>query len=245
VWEDAFTSGIINASINKNGYIAFVLDAVGYRNTVKAMAPIGRTLFDWVVADDYVLCSEIAPSGKGLVINRMKAAGVGVYSSLEFLDMNPEPYMTVNSDEGEVFFSARYLENNTLAVTAENFFRIYSEQGDLLANDQYESITAMCEYPANSAALAVLINRRPAVVVYDAKTMQKRVLYESDLPIVNMSAENGFLFINHGVKAAVINEKGALTAALNLESEAQYGHASEKAGVLVVTKKSADIFIPG
>lgn len=245
IWENAFASDIVNASINKGGYAAFVMDAAGYRSAVKAVAPSGKALFDWVVADDYVLGSEISPSGKGLVINRMKTAGAGVASSLEFLDMNPEPYLTVDSDDGEAFLCVRYLENNTLAVATDNMFRIYSQKGEILAQDQYDSILAMCEYPENCAALAVMRGNKSVVVVYDAKSPQARDIYFSDLAAVNMSADNGFLFINYGNKAAVIDGKGEMTAALNLKAEAQYGAASEKVGILVVTKKSADIFIPG
>ena len=242
VWEDSFTSGIVNASINNNGYISFVLDAVGYRNSVRVMAPIGKTLFDWVVADDYVIGAEIAPSGKGLVINRMKTAGINASSGLEFLDMQSEPYKTINSGAEEVFLGARYLENNTLAVVSENTFRLFSEQGEQLIKDKYDAVAAMCEFPRNSAAVAASRGNASLVMCYDAKTLKDRILYTSDQPILNLSADNGYLFINHGKEAVVLKENGKLASYLALESDAQYGGASEKLGVLVVTKKYADVY---
>ncbi|MCL2057612.1 MAG: DUF5711 family protein [Oscillospiraceae bacterium] len=242
VWEESFSSGIVNASINKNGYIAFVFDAVGYRNSVKIMAPMGKTLFDWVVADDYVLSSEIAPSGKELVINRLKTTGIGVSSGLEFFDINAEPIFTIDSDEGEVFLGVRYLDGGMMAVASEDVFRLYSEHGELIIQEKYESIMAMCEFPRGKAAVAVRYNNRALVMEYDGDTPKGRVLYISEKPIVNMSADNGYLFINLGHEVVAIKDNGSIVSRLTLDSETLYGGASEKFGILAVTKKSADIF---
>jgi len=242
VWENSFTSGIVYASINKNGYIALVLEAAGYRNSVRVLTPAGKTLFDWVIADDYVISSEIAPSGKEIVINRLKTAGFSASSGLEFLDMKSEPFRTVESGGDEVFLSARYLDNNALAVASESVFRLYSEQGDQLIYEKYDSIMAMCEFPKNTAAVAVRLNNRSFIIGYDAKTQNDRVLYETDLPVRNMSAENGLLFINLGGEAVVLRENGKPASNLTLDADVLYGGASEKTGVLAVNEKSADIY---
>ena len=242
VWEDTFTSVIVNASVNKAGYAAFVLDAAGYRNSVKVLAPAGKMLFDWVVAEDYVLGAEIAPSGKELVVNRLKTNGINVCSELEFLDMQSEPFMTINSGDEEVFLSARYLDNNLLAVVTEAAFRLYSERGELLSLQTFDSVMAMCEFPLKKAAVAVRQNNRALVMEYDGDAPKGRVLYIADRPVVNMTADNGCLFINLGHEAAVIKDNGDIVSRLTLDSEVQYGGASDKFGVLVVTKKSADIY---
>ena len=243
IWENTFASGIVNASVNKNGYAAFVLEAVGYRNSVKLLAPTGKSLFDWVVADDYVLGAEIAPSGKGFFINRLISNGINACSGLEFLNMQSEPYMTVNSGDEEVFLGARYLDNNMFAVVTENAFRLCSESGENLVLQYFDSIMAMCEFPAKKAAVAVRQNNRALVMVYDENTPKGQVIYIADKPIVNMAADNGYLFINFGREVTVIKENGDIISRLTLDSEALYGDASEKFGVLAVTKKSADIYV--
>ena len=243
VWEDTFSGGIVNASINKSGFAAFVLDADGYRNSVRALSPTGKMLFDWIVADDYVISAEIAQSGQELVINRLKTTGINICSGLEFLDMQSEPFMSIDSGEEEVFLSARYLDNNFLAVATENAFRLFSENGELLISQQYEAVMAMCGFPSKKASIAALQNNRALVIEYDEETPKGRILYIADKPIINMTADNDYLFINLGHEVTVIKENGDIASHLTLDSEALYGGASEKFGVLVVTKKSADIYM--
>ena len=242
VWEEAFSGGIANASINQSGFIAFVFDAVGYRNSVRVMAPIGEPLFDWFVADDYVISSEIAPSGEELVINRLKTNGIEAGSGLEFFDIGAEPLATIDAGEGEVFLGVRYLEGDKLAVVSDNCFRLYAGAGAPIVREQYESIMAMCEFPRGKAAVAVRYNNRALVMEYDGDTPKGRVLYITEKPIVNMSADNGYLFINLGHEVVAIKDNGSIVSRLTLDSETLYGGASEKFGILAVTKKSADIF---
>ena len=243
VWEKNFSDGIVNASVNKNGHIAFVLEAVGYRNCVKVLTPIGNTIFDWVVADDYVISSEVAPSGAGLFINRLKTSGVSLCSGLELLDMNPEPLLAIESGEDEVFLSARYLDNNMLAVVTESVLRLYSETGELLMREEFESIMAMCEFPQKKVAVAVKQNNRSLVMEYEAGAPKGRVLYIARRPVVNLTSDNGYLFVNLGHEVAAINENGEVAAHLTLDSETLYGDVSEKFGILAVTRKSADIYL--
>jgi hypothetical protein len=242
VWEETFTYGIVNASINKSGYMAFVLEADGYRNSVKVFAPIGKPLYEWVIADDYAIGAEVAPSGKALVINRLKTAGFGLSSGLEFLDMKSEPLMAIDSDEGEVFLSARYLDDNSIAAVSESMFRLYGEQGDPVFSEKFDSVTAICEFPRKKAAAAVWDGGRSSVVEYDAGLRKDRVLISSDMPVLSMSAEGEQLFVNYGCEIAVIKENGKIASRLKLDSEAMYGGASEKIGVLAVSQKSADVY---
>ena len=242
VWEDTFTSGISYASVNKNGFISFVLEAVGYRNSVRVFEPIGKARFDWVVADDYVISSEVAPSGRALVVNRMNTTGITASSGLEFLDMNSEPFLTIKSAGEDVFLSALYLDNNTLSVVTENTFGLYSEQGGQLIQKKFTAIMSMCEFPKNSATVAVRNNNRTRIVGYDSKTLQEGVFLDIDRRVRNMSADNGYLFINFGDGAVVLRDSGKLASQLVLESEALYGGASEKTGVLVVNGRSADLY---
>jgi hypothetical protein len=242
IWEETFTSGIISASINKNSYLTFVLDATGYRNRVRVFAPSGKALFDWVVADDYVIGSEVAPSGKELVLNRLKTSGVSLRSALEFLDMSPEPFKTVDSSGGEVFLSAFYLDNNMLAVASENMLRLYSEQGDIVTTEKYDAVMAMCEFPRGNVTVAARRNNRTLVLEYDSQTMKEKVLYIAKQPIKNLSSDGGSLFINTGDEVVVMNGKGKTILNLELDAEALYGGASDKMGVLVVSENGADVY---
>jgi hypothetical protein len=122
VWEDAFESNVVNASVSRGGQMAVVLESSGYRNSVRVMAPVGRRLFDWVVADDYVLSAEAAPGGDGVLVNRLKTGGVVARGALEFLDMSSAPVATLLSGEGDVFLEAWYLQDGSFAAfTAKRF----------------------------------------------------------------------------------------------------------------------------
>jgi len=242
VWEGAFTSGIINGTVNKGGYISFALDAPGYRNSVRVLAPVGKPLFDWVIADDYVLGSDVSPSGKELVINRLKTNGVGLSSGLEFLDLKSEPFRFVESGEDEVFLNAFYLEDNSLAAVTEDTFYLYSESGERLFKETFESVMAFCEFPQKKAAVAVRRHNRVLVVEYGADATKSRAVFVTDKPVRNLSADNGLLFINLGNEIAVMRENDKTAINLTLDGEALYGGASEKLGVLTVTGKSADVY---
>ena len=242
VWEGTFNGSLYNASVNKNGYIALIIEMMGYRNSVKVIAPIGKTLFDWVVADDYVISSEVAPSGNDFLINRLKTSGVSLCSSIEILNMNPEPYAKIDSVEGEVYLSARYLDNNKVAIVTDKVLALYSDQAEPIMRKEFESIMAMCEFPRGSATVAIQQNNRALVMQYDAESPDGRVLYIAGLPVVNLSSDNGCLFINLGHEVIAINEKGVIISHLTLDSEVLYGSASETYGVLAVTRKSADVY---
>ena len=242
VWEETFTSGIVNASINRNGYIVFVLEEVGYRNCVRVYAPVGKTLFDWIVADDYVIGAEVAPSGDTLVINRLKTSGINVSSGLEFLDMQSEPFMSIDSGDDEVFLDAGYLDDNSLAVATDRVFSIYSETGDVLVQETFESVTGFCEFPRKSAVVAVRRKNRVLLIEYGASIPKGRALAISDIPVLNLSADGSYLFANYGGAVTIIGENGKIASNLTLDEEALYGGASGALGALVVTKNSADIY---
>jgi hypothetical protein len=199
-------------------------------------------LFDWVVADDYVLSSDVAPSGKELVVNRLKTDGVSICSELEIIDMKSDPFATIDSDGDDVFLSAFYLDDNTLAAVTENTLSLYSEPGALLLRDNFESVAAFCEFPQKKAVAAVRRNNRALLMEYEANEPKGRVIAMADKPVKNMTADNGYLFVNYGDEVLVLNEKGKAASRLILDAEALYGGASNKIGVLVVTKKDALVF---
>ena len=242
VWEDTLAGGIVNASINGGGYTSFVLDATGYRNSVRVFAPMGRHLFDWIVADDYVLNADISPTGRELVINRLKTAGISICSSLEFLDMKSEPFRAIDSDEEDVFLNARYLEDGSLAAVTEDMFYLYSDTGENMIAEKFDHIMAVCEFPRKKAIVAARRNNRAVLMQYGADAPKGQVLTIAEQPVANMTADNEYLFVNYGNEVTAINEKGKTVSRLTPDSEALYGGASEKIGVLVVTKKSADIY---
>ena len=242
VWEETFANAISGASVNKNGYIALILDEVGYRNCVRVYAPVGKKLFDWFVADDYVVGSEVAPSGKELIINRLKTSGLSARSSLVYLDMKYEPFRTVESKEDEVYLGARYLDDNTLAVATKNSLYLYSEAGELLAHEEFDYLTAFCEFPAGRVVAAVHRNNRELLIEYSADAPKGNALVIADRPVRNLSADNGFLFINYGYSAEVLGANGKTASRLAFDDEILYGGASAKIGILAVAKKSADIY---
>jgi len=242
VWEDAFTSGIVNASVNKDGYVAFVLEAIGYKSCVRVLAPAGRALFDWIIADDYALHSEVSPSGKRFLVNRLKTSEIKLRSRLEFLDMNSEPYMSIDSDSEELFLKTCFLDNDMVAAVSEDTFRLYSEGGELMIMKEYDNIFAMSEFPQNKVVVAAEINNRSVIIEYTPGAIEENVIYTSGQPVRNMSADNGLLYINFGDEIVALRDNGKPASRIKPDTGALYGGAAEKTGVLVVTRRSADIY---
>ena len=253
-WEEHFNSNMTNISINANGYIAVVLETVGYRSTVRVMAPIGRKLFDWVVADDYVISTEISPSNDSIVLNRINTNGIGVRSVLEFLDIKSEPFAKIVSDEGDVFLKTLLLDDDTLATASEVEFVYYSEarkdpeerevlvkKREVLAEESFDAILAMSEFPKRKITLAVERDGRSFLITYQ-RDGKSNILLESELPIINMTAENSLLIVNLGKRVLVMKENGKIALDLSFESEVLYGSVSGKSEILIVTKRSADLF---
>ena len=240
-WEERFNNNITNISINAGGYIAVVLETVGYRSTVRVMAPIGRKLFDWVVADDYVVSTEISPSESGMVINRIKTNGISVRSVLEFLDLKSEPFAAIESAEGNIFLKTQYLEDGTLATATEDEFIFYSENREVMVQEGFDAIYAMTEFPKRKITLAAQRGGRSFLMEYQ-RDGKSNVIFESELPIVNMTAENGLLIVNLGSRVLVMKENGKIALDLFFSSEVLYGSISGKSEVLIVTKQSAEIY---
>ena len=239
-WEETFTNNIINISINRDGYIAIVLKTIGYRNTIRVLAPIGRKLFDWVVADDYVIASEISPFSTELMINRIKTNGISVRSGLEFLDLKSEPFAALESEEEKVFLNAQYIGNSNLAVVTDKEFYLYSDEREIIIQDSFEVVMSVVEFPDKKVALAAQRDGQSLLLAYEPKK-ESKVLLETELPIINMVAGDGLLLANMGNQVIVLKENGKIVFNRSFESEVLYGSISGKSEIMIVTKKSAEI----
>jgi hypothetical protein len=240
-WEERFTSSIISGAMNKDGYMTFVLETSAYRNSIRVMAPIGRKLFDWVVADDYVVSAEVAPDGNSMLVNRLKTDGISVRSGLEFLDMRSEPFAAMDSGEDKAFLSAKFLEDGSVATVTGTDLAIYSANLKPVSSDSYDAVMAMCEFPARRAAVAAQCDGKLTIKVYGQRG-ESAELYAPELPVVNMASADGLLLVNMGRRVAVVHDNGKVARAMALDSDALYGGVCGKQRFLVVTKKSADLY---
>jgi hypothetical protein len=245
-WEDKFASAIINASVSDDGYVAVILGASGYRNSVRLFAPFGRRLFDWVVAEDYVVSAAISPSGKDLMLNRIKTGGLSARSGLEFLDLRSEPFAAIESEDGKVFLSASYLSDGSIAVATETDFAMYSASREPIAAASFDSVMAMSALPRGRVALAAQSGGACAVVEFESKGgggEQGKVLLEPAAPVLNMASGPGFLLINMGSRVTVLRDGGKPALDLPFDgAEALYGDVSDKAEAMAVTNREARIY---
>ncbi|MDR1061737.1 MAG: DUF5711 family protein, partial [Clostridiales bacterium] len=243
-WEDKFASGIINASVSDDGYVSVILDASGYRNTVRLFAPFGRRLFDWVVAEDYVISAAMSPSGKELMLNRVKTGGLSARSGLEFLDLRSEPFAAVESEDGKVFLSASYLSDGSIAVATETDFAIYSDGREAVVEESFDSVMAMSVLPRSKVALAAQSGGAYAVMEFASKGGEPgRTLLEPAAPVLNMASGAGCLLVNMGSRVTVLGDGGKLSLDMPFDdAEALYGDVSDKAEVMAVTNREARIY---
>ncbi|MDR1438901.1 MAG: DUF5711 family protein, partial [Clostridiales bacterium] len=244
-WEDSFASGIVNADVSEGGYVSVILGASGYRNSVRVFAPFGKKLFDWVVAEDYVVAAVVSPSGDELMLNRVKAGGLSARSGLEFLDLRSEPFAAVESGDGEVFLSAAYLGNGGVAAATETGFALYSggRGRELVAKAGFGSIMAVSALPRNRVAVAAQSGGIPVVMEFASKAGEPgKALFKPDLPVLNMASGGSLLLVNMGSRVAVLRDGGKPPTDIRPGAEVLYGDVSGNSEAMAVTGREALIY---
>jgi len=240
-WEEKLANNIVSASINKDGYMAIVTEASGYRNSVSIMAPIGRKLFDRVVADDYVISAQISDDNKQIMLNRIKTSGISVRSGLEFIDIRSEPFAAIESEEEKIFLTARYLADNSFSVVTESGFKLYHDSKEIAAQESFDAVFALCEFPAGNCAVAAQQDGEFIVFGFGAKK-QKSIILKTEAPILNMSSTGDNLVINTGQQVIIVGSNGKLKNSVYSEAEILYTGIYDKTDILVVTERMAELY---
>jgi hypothetical protein len=240
-WDEKFSNNIINASINKNGYIAIVTEASGYRNSVKVMASLGRELFDWVVADDYIISASISDENDQFMVNRIKTSGISVRSGLEFIDIKSEPFAAIESDEEKIFLSAFYVGGNAFCVATDTDFKLYGSSREIIAQESFDTVRAVCDFPLRSCSVAAQVDGENVIINYGLKK-QRHELLRTEAPVVNMSSSGDYLVVNTGRQVIVLSGNGRVKKSVYLESDILYTDIYDKSHFLVVTDRHAELY---
>ena len=240
-WEDKTASNIISASINEEGYMTVVTEAVGFRSSVSVIAPFGRKLFDWVVADDYVIDAQFSRDSKQVMINRIKTSGISVKSAIEFIDIKAEPFAAIESEEEKVFLRAVFLEDNYISVATETDFRLYNSEREIVTQEAFDTVYALCEFPEGNGAVAAKLRGENVVNIYGPKG-QSSVLLKTEAPIQNMGSIGGSLFVNTGQQVIIIGSNGKVRKNIYFETDVLYSCMYEKSHILVVTDRRAELY---
>jgi hypothetical protein len=241
-WQESFPNAIINASINKSGYLSVVLEATGYQAGIRVIAPFGNRLFEYIVADDFVLSSEASPSGNEILVNRVKTNGIALKSELEFLNNKSDILDTVASKEGTAFLRAFYLSDGTVAAATDHNLYIYSDRKNLASQDAFDQVYSICEFPQRCATVAVGDDEKYSIVRYSTNgDARGTILRECDMPIKNMSSSPQRLAINMGERVLAIKENGETALDLKVGTDVRYCSVSGLF-MLVVTKGSANLY---
>ena len=240
-WEEKFSNNIINASINKSGYMAVVTEESGYRNSVKVMAPLGRELFTRVIADDYVVFACVSDDNAQLMVNRIKTMGVYVRSGLEFIDLNSNPFAAIESDEGYIFLGASFIDGGSFSVATETDFMLYNNNREIVAHEKYGAVLSMCEFPDKSCTVASQKGGEYVVASYGVRKPEEIIL-KTESPVVNMSSNGDFLVVNTGRQVIVIGGNGKVRNSIYFETDILYTDIYEKTNFLVVTDKRAELY---
>ena len=79
VWEDKADEAILNADINKKGYVTVVTESKSYNNEIRVYDPYGIELIRKVIANAFVVSALVSPSGKTLVVSGISAGTTAAY----------------------------------------------------------------------------------------------------------------------------------------------------------------------
>jgi hypothetical protein len=240
-WDEKFSNNIINASINKDGYIAIVTEASGYRNSVKIIASLGRGLFDWVVADDYIISANISEDSGQFMVNRIKTSGISVRSGLEFIDIKSEPFAAIESDEGKVILRAFYIGDNNFCAATDTEIKLYSSSREIISQESFDAVRAVCEFPQRSCAVAAQLDGENVIISYGLKK-QRQELLKTEAPVVNMCSSGDLLVVNTGRQVIAVSGNGRVKSSIYMEAEILYADIYDKSHVLIVTERRAELY---
>lgn len=146
LWEKNLNWTILNASVNKNGYVTIIYSQSGYRSSIKIFKPSGEELFTTHLGSTYALDVEMSNDNKTLYIAEVDTEGIKIKSNIKIIEI-AEVESTINaSPKTQIVFSRidtviidiEYTNANKLLVLRESGIDAIEDKKEAKSISEFE-----------------------------------------------------------------------------------------------------------
>jgi hypothetical protein len=203
-WEKELDNNIINADINAKGYVSVVHGEERSRGAVSVFNRQGIKCFTMGKAENFVMSSEVSPSGKNVFINSVDTSGISTNSVLEFADIHGNILEDKVEKENAILSSVNYMGNDDIFAVGDSMFMMLDKSlkekfkqdvngkifSSCIADGKYAVVAANPEeatgiFESGSADIWIFDGNGERVSEYNIKGEVKNLASFQDLIAVN------------------------------------------------------------
>ncbi len=138
-WQKTLDDGtltdnsIINADIDKSGYVTVIQKAKRHKGAVTLLDPNGNTVFTKGKGDDFVLSAITTNDANQIMINTNDTSGITINSTLEFIDVakidenKGEPFAGITKKDS-IFSYIKFINGNCVIAAGDDFINYYNSK---------------------------------------------------------------------------------------------------------------------
>lgn len=211
-WEKSMEGDIINADINREGYVTVVHKREGYKGVVKVFTPGGKEIFERAIADSYVFYGNVMPSGETVIIQGIDASGIEAASHFEFTDLRGNPFAAIIPSEKRVYPFVFAFENDSFVLLDDTTIVYFDKNRNKMWENEYQKI-----YGAgimNGEYIIAAVKDRQTEGVCDVVVMNKSGTVTSRYPldekVYGIDTYDDIAAVNTGREVYFINSRGNL-----------------------------------
>lgn len=251
--ETLMENSIINADINKNGYVTVIQKAKRHKGAVTLFDRDGNEIFTKGKGDSYVLSSFVSNDQKQIMINTYDTSGISIDSLIEFINIDNiesnkgNPYAIIT--EGDSLFSfVRFLKNNEVITAGEKFIRCYDNNRKMrwqVTPKKVYSVDCSYEKFAVAAVKGQPKDSKIRKVVTDINTYNTdgtlRSTYSINNGVINIKAFDSVIAVNTGRQVIFTDIGGGLIGKYSSKMDVIQVHFLDRKTAVVITKRTTDI----
>lgn len=137
IWQKKYNWTILNASVNKNGYVTVIYSQAGYKSSIKIFKPSGEELFTTYLASTYALDVEISNDNKILYIAEIDTEGIKIKSNIKLIEITALEFATNASQKVETLLDGTDTLITDIEYSNLNKLFILRESGvDVIDNEK-------------------------------------------------------------------------------------------------------------
>ena len=231
IWQKKFNWTILNASVNKNGYVTVIYSQAGYKSSIKIFKPSGEELFTTYLASTYALDVEMSNDNKTLYIAEIDTEGIKIKSNIKVIEVavlesaqNITPNVETLLDGTDTLITDIEFSNlNKLFILRESGIDVIDSEKKIKNISQFEIKNTLFS-SINSLNYPIVIEKKSTGIFTNETNL--KILKEDEILEINIQktpqgidAMNDKIALNLGDEVLFLNTNGKVVKRYELERQ--------------------------
>lgn len=170
LWQQQLDAPILNADISRDGYVSVIVASKRFNNEIRFFDNYGAPLFSAVIANDFVVNSNVSPSAKLFAVSGINTGASGAYSNYKFYD-NEGKELTASKFEasGELLPLFWFNGDGSMFAAGDRAAAGMDKSGKVVWEKQFTSVSGACPTGDKKLAVTEESNDGTFLKLYDAQ----------------------------------------------------------------------------